>query len=132
MLPHFRPPGGTPPGGTTETIDTTIRDAVSGTDLRLCANFQPISFSSLGGDASEHRDRQTSSKLDILYYHSRNGDIVVSVRLNILYYHGRNSDTAVSVLSKCGRAVFTICMRVLHVYCVSLMFTTLVTFYCFL
>jgi len=47
-------------------ITTKMQDAVSGTNLRLCAKFQPTAFSSFGEDrALSLTDRQTNSKLNI-------------------------------------------------------------------
>jgi len=37
-----------------------ILDAVSGTDLRFCAKFQPNQFSSFGEDHASQTDRQTA------------------------------------------------------------------------
>jgi len=61
------PWGGHSPGRTPGAIAIKMGVTVSaGTDLRLCAKFQPNSFSRFGEDASQ-RDRQTNSKLYLLF-----------------------------------------------------------------
>ena len=55
--------------------DRHQNDTISGTDLQLCANFQPNPFSSFGGDASQ-TDGQTNSKLNNYYLPHGNGGIL--------------------------------------------------------
>jgi len=69
---HFGTHGWTP--GAINLHQNAKCSVVSGTDFRLCANFQPNLFSSFGGDACQtdrQNDRQndkiTNSKLNIHY-----------------------------------------------------------------
>jgi len=66
----------------TALIAINMRNAMSGTDLPVCAKFQPNPFSSFGADASptdRHADSETDRQTD-RYRNSKLGELTIGSR----------------------------------------------------